>query len=370
MKFRSPAGLLAGLAAATLLAAPAAAAGPANVHVRAEGTAATVLPRAAVTTTTAPVNKDGQAGHDCTGTSAAGALERATAGDWAGTWFNGLGYAVDRVRGTSSDPSSQYWALWVNYKYSDVGICGAELQTGDDVLLFVDCFGAGCTSPKPLRLSRVPVTATPGGTASVLVETFDVTGFPSVTQAVPAAGATVTAGGRQFTTGADGVARVTFSGSGPVGVQATKADHVRSPTESTCVTTGADGACGSLQPSPPDRTAPVASIAGIRGGQQFSRRRAPRELRGAVSADPSGLWAVKIRLTRRVGNTCSYFSGSRQQFLRRACGTRYAFKVGDRADWSYLLPARLPRGRYVLDAYAIDNAFNRGAKQTLRFRVR
>ena len=35
------------------------------------------------------------------------------------------------------------------------------------------------------------------------------------------------------------------------------------------------------------------------------------------------------------------------------------FAIGDRADWSYLLPARLGRGRYVLDAIAIDGAGNR-----------
>jgi hypothetical protein len=155
-----------------------------------------------------------------------------------------------------------------------------------------------------------------------------------------------------------------------VTVQATKADHVRSAREQTCVTDGADGACGTLQPSPPDRTAPVATIAGLRDGKVFRRRRAPRELRGTVSADPSGLWAVKIRLTRRLRGTCWYFSGTRERFLKRTCGKRYAFKVGDRADWTYLLPSRLPRGRYVLDTYAIDNAFNRGEKQTVRFRVR
>jgi len=370
MKLRSPAGLTAGLVVSMLLAVPAVAAGQANVHVRAEGPDATILPRTAVTTTMDPVVKDGNPAHSCEGASAAGALERATAGDWAGdTWFDGFGYLVNRVRSQSAG-STEFWAFWLNYRFSDVGVCDAAMQNGDDVLLFVDCFGAGCTSPKPLRLSRVPATAAPGGSAGVLVETFNVTGFPSVTETVPAPGATVSVGGRQFTTGADGIAQVTFTGSGPVAVQATKSDHVRSAAEQTCVSDGADGACGTVQPSPPDRTAPVATIAGIRDSQQFSRRRAPRELRGTVSADPSGLWAVKIRLTRRLGNTCWYFSGSREEFLKRTCGKKHAFKVGDRTDWSYLLPSRLPRGRYVLDSYAIDNVFNRGASQTVRFRVR
>jgi hypothetical protein len=363
MKLRSPAGLAAGLLSAALFAAPAWAAGPANVHVRVEGAGSTVLPRTAVTTTaTGIVNKDGQAGHDCTPTSAAGALERATAGDWTGAWFDGLGYGPVRILTETRDPSTSYWAVYLNYRYSDSGICGIELQNGDDLLLLVDCFSTPQCARRPLRLSRVPATAAPGSTAAVLVETFDVTNtFPSVTTVVPAAGATVTVGGREFTAGSDGIANVSFDGSGPVSVRATQLARVPSATEQTCVTTGSDGACGSVQPSAPDTTAPVGRILGIRDGQRFTRGRAPRELRGSVTADPSGLWAVKIRLTRRFKGTCWYFSGSKERFLKRTCGKKYAFKIGDRAEWSYLLPARLKRGRYVLDVYGVDNAFNKGA---------
>jgi hypothetical protein len=365
MKLRSPAGL-AGLALAALLALPGAAAGQATVNLRAEGATSTVVPRTAVTTTTAPVIKDGS--NSCTGTSAAGALERATAGDWGGTWFGaGLGYGVDRILAETPNPSTSYWTFWLNYRYSDTGVCGAELQAGDDVLLYVDCF-SGCTPRTPLRLSRVPAVAAPGSTADVLVETFTVVGFPSTTTAVPSAGATVTVGSQAYTTDANGIARVTFSGSGPVSVRATKdAASVPSATEQTCVTTGSDGNCGTVVP---DTTAPSATIAGIRSGQKFTRRRAPRELKGSVSADPSGLWAVKIRLTRRLGKTCWYFSGTRERFLKRTCGKQYAFRVGDREQWSYLLPSRLRRGRYVLDVYAIDNAFNKGTPKRVTFRVR
>jgi len=363
MKIRPRTGLAAGVLVAALCAPAAHAAAPANVTFRAEGLTNTVVPKTALTTTTTPVNKDGT--HTCTGTSAAGALERATAGDWGATWFDGFGYGVDRIRAESSSNSQgTYWALWINYEYSQLGTCGAELVPGDDVLFAIDCFG-GCNARGPLRLSRVPRTARPGSTANVLVEAFDISGPKG-----PAAGATVRVGSRDYTTGADGIARVTFSGSGPVNVRAAKADTVPSATEQTCVTTGSDGACGSLQPSPPDTTAPLAAIDGIRNGQRFSRRRAPRELHGTVSADPSGLWAVKIRLTRRLGKRCWYFSGSKERFLKRTCGKRYAFKVSDDPTWSYLLPARLPRGRYVLGTYAIDNAFNHGATETVRFRVR
>jgi hypothetical protein len=160
MKLRSPAGLTAGLVVSMLFAAPAVAAGPATVHVRAEGPAGTIVPRTAVTTTTATVNKDGQAGHDCTGTSAAGALDLATAGDWAGgQWFDGFGYLVDRIRSLSAD-STHYWSFWVNYKFSDLGVCGAEMEPGDDVLLFFDCFGAGCTSTPARGENAVPDNCT------------------------------------------------------------------------------------------------------------------------------------------------------------------------------------------------------------------
>jgi hypothetical protein len=48
-----------------------------------------------------------------------------------------------------------------------------------------------------------------------------------------------------------------------------------------------------------------------------------------------------------------------ERFRRTRCGTGAYFAIGDRADWSYLLPERLTRGRYVLDAIAIDGAGNR-----------
>ena len=77
----------AGLAAGLLtlaLAAPAVAA-PSNVTVRIEGAANSLVEEGGFTTTTTPVNKGGKG--DCSGTSAAGALERATGGDRDGTYY-------------------------------------------------------------------------------------------------------------------------------------------------------------------------------------------------------------------------------------------------------------------------------------------
>ena len=118
-----------------------------------------------------------------------------------------------------------------------------------------------------------------------------------------------------------------------------------------------------------DTTGPAATLR-LRDGAVFSRRRAPRLLRGRVASDPSGLRAVKLRLTRRVGKKCSYFSGSRERFRPMRCGRGSFFRIGDEAEWSYLLPRRPGRGSYVLEVKAIDGAFNRGAVTRVRFRVR
>ena len=103
----------------------------------------------------------------------------------------------------------------------------------------------------------------------------------------------------------------------------------------------------------------------------YSRRRAPRLLRGTVAADPSGLRAVKLRLTRRRGGRCCVLlRAPRALRARCAAGAARSSRIGDRADWSYLLPKRLGRGRYVLEVKAIDGAFNRGTPARVRFRVK
>ena len=61
--------------------------------------------------------------------------------------------------------------------------------------------------------------------------------------------------------------------------------------------------------------------------------------------------------------------GLHQRFRNSRCGRRVNFKIGDRADWSYLLPKRLGKGRYVLDAIAVDKAGNRDTLARGRNRV-
>jgi hypothetical protein len=170
---------------------------------------------------------------------------------------------------------------------------------------------------------------------------------------------------------------------GALAMRATKPDYVRSATESTCVTDGADGFCGTTKPGEPapatpalapaapagpDRTAPQASILGIASGTAFTLARFPRELRGTVAPDASGLHAVKLRITRRHRGRCWYFSPKADGFRRTRCGRAFYFGIGDRADWSFLLPRAL-RGRFVVDVIAIDRAFNRDSLARGRNRV-
>ncbi|MEO8687547.1 MAG: hypothetical protein ABI611_04930 [Solirubrobacteraceae bacterium] len=364
-------GLLAGVA--LLVAAPAAFAD--DVLVRVEGANDTLVPR-----TGTPIQpggtftKDGNAAHRCASSSAAGALESVTGGDWSGRWASFGDYEIQAIKGeryasNAGDPSGRYWAFWLNYRYATAGACGSRMQAGDEVLFFPDCFGQGCDrNPTPLRITSVPGSAQPGQAFDVRVAQYGVTfdaDFTATTTEAPAGGATVSAADRSFTTGADGVAHVTVNDRSLAGVRATKPGYVRSATENVCVDCGP-----TYTPPVRDASAPGATVASVRSGAVYSRRRAPRLLRGSVTADPSGLHSVKLKLTRRVGKRCAYLSGRRERFVKMRCGHGSFLRIGDRADWSYLLPARLRRGSYVLEVKAIDGAFNRGTPARVRFRVK
>jgi hypothetical protein len=366
MKLRSPAGL-AGLVLATALASPAAAA-PVTVDLRIEGATQTLF-EGRVTTDVRDFRFTGDpVAHTCDGTAAnsgpsavpvptrgaalAEAAERtpfAIAGSW-NSQFGAPSFTQVAGENVGYDPPTERFLVEIkNGEGSNFGACGDPVQAGDEVVFAYTKFGA-----RVLELSG-PAAAEPGVPVSVRV-TDAGTGAPVI-------GARVA--GRD--TVADGVVTVGPFPAGEHALQAEKEGAVRSNHLRLCV--------GCTQPSSTaDTTAPAARIRGIRDGQRFSRRRAPRELRGTVAGDPSGLWAVKIRLSRRFNGRCWYFSGSREQFLERRCGKKYAFKVGEESEWSYLLPARLPRGRYWLDLYGIDRAFNKTAfvrgTNRVRFTVR
>jgi hypothetical protein len=230
-----------GVVAGTLmcLSAPAAAlaAGPATVTVRVEGTSGTLVAAKKVTTTLAPVVKDGNPAHSCTGTSAAGALELATKTDWTGAWSDGLGYFVSSVKSEAHSGSPDFWSFWVGNKSATTGICGAELRDGQSLLFFVDSCDydaatQGCKNQPVLPLAiRAPRTVKAGQKAVLTVVRYDANG-----KAKPVAKASIKRRGAVVgRTDAKGRIRLSSNRRGLKGLQAIKAGFVRSEVVSVPV---------------------------------------------------------------------------------------------------------------------------------------
>ena len=147
---------------------------------------------------------------------------------------------------------------------------------------------------------------------------------------------------------------------------------------SVCVHAGNDGTCGTtlpiacatsagaacpplertLTPPSPLSLAAIARITGVKNGHIYSHRSAPRLLSGVVTVPGGGtLRQVRISLQRRFHGRCFDFSGSRESFVRtKKCGSEDFFSVGGSESFSYLLPARLPKGSYIYDIEAINSA--------------
>ena len=370
------------LGAAVLLMAivPAAHAnGPAPVTVRVEGASETLIPPTEVTTAASPVIKDGNPAHSCTGTSAAGALQLATAGNWSGTWFSGLGYSVETIAGEShlfeeGAAANFFWSFWLDNKPSSTGICEAELNPGDSILLFPECFSESGACPPPLNPLGIsaPAVAEAGSPVSVSVTSYaNATGAPS-----PAAGATVSAAGVSATTDSGGQAALTFSSPGTVVVHASAPDSVRTET-TVCVHAGDDGTCGTSAPSGSSTTqtsggapssaqaapytgpyALVPQLSAPLDGHVYTRANAPRVLAGTVLAH-TAVASVSLELRREYRGGCYAYDGVSTRFVKARCGDGSFFKVATDGVFSYLLPESLRRGRYVLDVRAIDAAGNR-----------
>ncbi len=374
------AGVLLSLLATLVCATPAALAGtPATVTVRvlvptAGGEYESLTPITQVTTTIAPVTKYGGS---CSGTSAGGALELATRGGWEGAWSSKYAdYELTSIDGRSfpfeeGAPANYYWSFWLNNVYSEVGVCEAELEAGDQVMFFPSCYGTSCPAAPEILGIEAPPTAEVGKPLTVTVERYNAKGERS-----PAAGVTVGGGGTSAETDAAGHATLTFSGDDTdilraegSGGEAPKAV----PGEAlVCVHNGDDGTCGtppppgiSIVPSSgtttvvPPYTGPyalVADLTGIAEGRVYPRGAGPRVLTGTVSAHTS-VTSISLRLRRTYRGRCWAYDGSSERLERVPCRQGGFFQVASGGDsFSYLLPSRLPPGRYVLDVEATDAA--------------
>jgi hypothetical protein len=361
MKLRL-AGCITGLVLLSLTA-PAAAA-PVTVNLRVEGADRTLF-EDPVTIDVRPFQFTGDpAQHVCDGTSAnqgpattpqptrGGALA-ASGIELVGEWSDSFGNpTLTRVAGEAVDDyaaTQRFLAEYQNGQFASHGSCGDPVRDGDDVLF------AHATGSEALLKLTGPVSARPGEAVTAKVTdagTGDAVGNAAV-------------GGR--TSAADGSVTVgPFAERGDHDVKAAKDGAIRSNRLRVCVTDGADGACGTSTPgrpappaAEPDTAAPAAKIATLREKQRFARGKGPRTLSGTVADSGSGIAQVKLGLSWSRDGHCRVYSPTKERFRGAKCGRHTYFKVGDEADFSYLLPERLGPGRYVLDVVGIDRAGNR-----------
>lgn len=266
---------------------------------------------------------------------------------------------------SNNGENGQYWGYAVNFTTAEVGGCQIRLAPGSEVLWAYNFFGL-----KHLLSLSGPSSVTVGVPFTVHVVDGQ-TGEPISGAAIGElmSGMTDTSSSSP-TTNAAGNATVTLTQAGSVTLKATQAESVRSNGLAvnvgnevcpTSLSSSSTSGCGGVAPTVPAPKPPVVSdvttAAGVKNGHVYSRRSAPRVLGGAVEIPFGGtLRQVRISLQRRYRGRCFDFSGSRESFVRtKKCGSAAFFSVGGSESFSYLLPARLPKGSYTYDIEAIDS---------------
>ncbi len=379
--------------------AAAASAAPVTVNLRVEGSAKTLF-EGPITTAPETIQAPSSGGpHPCdysengpakgfedggnqsgTPTTALHDAALASGLQFDGEWFgsgvsngNPGDFLVTQIGSDSNEKTAPFdsWGFAVNHTTANVGGCQIALAPGNEVLWAYNYFNL----THQLILSG-PSSAS-AGTPLVVHVVDGQTGEPISGAAIGEllAGVTTPIPSSPLTD-PGGNATINLARAGTVTLKATRADSVRSNGLSVCVHNGNDGSCGTsapIQACPvagdlniggscelPHSVVPslldVARIVGIKNGHIYARRFAPRVLRGTVQIPAGGgLVDVRIRLERRVGRRCFDFSGARERFVgTRRCGSALFFSVGGAQSFSYLLPARLPAGRYVYDIEAVD----------------
>jgi Domain of unknown function (DUF4430) len=121
-------------AAVAIVPSAASAANTATVTVSIVGKTKTLLPAKTVKTTAGSITRGGVAAGKCSATSAQGALNVATHGDWKGTWYASYHeYFITGILGDDETGKKYYWSLYVNGKASSKGACDVKMKSGDKV---------------------------------------------------------------------------------------------------------------------------------------------------------------------------------------------------------------------------------------------
>ena len=211
------------LAAASLAlsAVPPALAGSGapKVTVRVEGAAKTLVPATVVQPSGGVVTKDG---HACSAQSGAGAFDKATKGNWTGTYSSSLSdFQVTKILGDTESYTitKSYWELFVDNVPASSGICGIKpLHPGEQILVAaVPATG----TVHPIGISA-PSTARVGRPLIVEVVAYDAKG-----RARPLAGATVAVGARTGHTGRAGTIKLIPSKQGRYTIAVAKKGFIR-----------------------------------------------------------------------------------------------------------------------------------------------
>jgi hypothetical protein len=354
--------LLATALVALVASAPAWAA-PTTVQLRVEGSTSTIF-EGPVTTDGKQIDKgdgphacDGASGGQPPGPTMTSALDDGSiAGgfSWDGTWFDFGDFGIDRVGPDAANlATNQFWGYALNFVPASVGGCQQLVKSGDEVLYAYDFFAPDFSSRPLLKLGG-PGQAATGRQVLVSVS--------NGTDGKPVESATLSG----TATAADGSASVSFSSPGLKTLKAEQVGSIRSNALRICVSDSGTETCGvpagqlgaSSGRGVKDSKAPTARISGPLDGRRY--RRGPRLLRGTASDSETAVTQVKLALRRHVpGKSCRWWSGRRERFVGSNCRKTFFFAIGDDAQWSYLLPRRLPPGRYVLDVKAFDRARNR-----------
>jgi uncharacterized protein DUF4430 len=234
--------LLLGAALSAVRTTAGAAAAPSTaITVRVEGPKRTLVPATSVVLDSGTIVKDGVATDSCSGLSAAGALELATRGDWSGTWSASFSaYFLTAIDGLAfPSTGAEYWAFWVNDAPASLGICAYDPKPGDSLLFFPDCFGKSCPKNAGVLGVKAPAIAVVGRPYSASVTAYsDAKGTPS-----KAVGATVSGGGAQAKTAANGTATLSFTQAGRFTLKVGAPHAIRTETR-VCVETAAARTCG------------------------------------------------------------------------------------------------------------------------------
>jgi hypothetical protein len=194
----------------------------AGVTVRVEGKNKTLLAQTAPLTGLTKLVRDG---HSCAADTGAAALQRATKGNWSGTWSSQYNdFEITKIKGETDNYSTtkSYWEVLINDTPASTGVCGLKLKGNENIV-----FAAVGNTEKPgsaIAIKSVtPATSETAGSVTVVAHS-------SKGKVTPLAGASVSIGSKTVgKTNAKGVLNFPLTASGAVVVS--KTGYIRDEQE-------------------------------------------------------------------------------------------------------------------------------------------